>query len=237
MRIYQITDTHVAPKAHYTRDNFTRLMGFCRQDPPDLLVLSGDLTQEDADANTCEWMADHIPADLPHVVLEGNHDDPDVIERVFTNAIPNSFGAFAIPLDAVDLAFANTGSGHFPDEQLEWLQHRRLRENSVLFTHYPPRRVSGGYMDSNWALANQDAADAALRETRIGHVFCGHYHAAYSGQSHADSYVLHVTPSPAYEVDLASVERQLSRARIPVQVIDVSGAEVRAGVRYLDKQQ
>lgn len=238
MQIYQITDTHVAPEAHHTRDHFETLMAHCEAEPPELLVLSGDLTREDADVAVCGWMAELIPAGIPHVVLQGNHDDAEVIAQSFPNALnPDASGTLALPLGQIDLVFANTGAGSFPGEQLEWLQSRRVRENSILFTHYPTREVSGGYMDRNWALSNRDEADAALRQTRLGHVFCGHFHAEYAGKADPDAYELHVTPSPSSGIDLHSVEPRSSRAHIPLQVIEVEGAEVRAGVRYLGESR
>ncbi len=238
MRIYQITDTHVAPDAHHTQDSFRTLMAHCVESPPDLLVLSGDLTREDGDVATCTWMADLIPAGVAHVVLQGNHDDPEVIADVFRDALnPDASGAFALPLDAIDIAFANTGTGCFPTAQLDWLRSRRLRENSVLFTHYPTRPVSGGYMDSNWALSNRDEADSVLRETRLGHVFCGHFHAAYAGRADDEAYELHIAPSPAFSIGLESVEPRQSRAPLALQVIDVAGADVHAEVRYLAQAQ
>ena len=203
MRIYQITDTHVAPSTHHTRRSFERLMQYCMQAPPDLLVISGDLTQEDGDADTCRWMCDRIPQGQLHVVVLGNHDDPRVIHECFGAVLnPDPSGCFVLPLDEIDLIFINTGAGALPAEQLLWLQTPRHRAGSVVFTHYPTRLVSDGYMDRRWALTNREQVDQVLCESRIEHVFCGHFHAAYDGRTDPDAYELHITPSPAFAVDL-----------------------------------
>lgn len=231
--IYQITDTHVPLQdEHPVKNNFVILMDYIRQNPADLLVITGDLPGEDGSKEIYEWMKARLPPDQKTFVIPGNHDDAGNLYEVFGEKIcvnPDFFHTMA--LDDIDLVFTNTGSGRFPLDQLELLENESIRDQSVVFTHYPTKKISNGFMDTNYPLQNIPKADSVLKRSKIAHVFCGHFHTEYEV---IDGYVLHVTPSPAFEVDLNQVELQRSPGRIPLRKIEIEGTSTRSKVIYLD---
>ena len=87
-------------------------------------------------------------------------------------------------------------------------------------------------MDLNYPLGNQQEADAAISESNISYVFCGHFHTAHKDQA---AYELNVTPSPAFTVDLHSAEIKIGKPRVPLCKIEVNGTRVESSVIYLDE--
>jgi len=233
--IYQVTDTHVPDDpAEKVAGNFRQLMDYVHDNPADLLVISGDLTKLDASLPAYQWILEQIPSGQETVILPGNHDDAGTMFAVFGKALCRDPDfQFTIPLGDIDLVFSNTGSTHFPADQLDAVTSDTVRAGSVLFTHFPTRVVGDGFMDRTYPLADVDAVDARLSVSHIRHVFCGHFH------TEADlpgPYNLHVTPSPAFDVDLESVKPKIGPPRIPLRRIDITGREVATSVIYLDDE-
>jgi len=231
--IYQITDTHVPHESdNPVKKNFLILMDYIRQNPADLLVITGDLPGEDGCKDIYGWMKAQLPEDQKTYVIPGNHDDDVNLYEAFGEKIcvnPEFFHTMA--LEDIDVVFTNTGSGRFPRDQLEHLENESIRNQSIVFTHYPTKKLSGGFMDKTYALQGIPEVDAVLKRSNIAHVFCGHFHTEHEA---VGGYELHVTPSPAFEVDLNEVELKLSRGRIPLRRIEIDGTSTRSEVIYLD---
>jgi len=231
--IYQITDTHVPLEAENpVTTNFLTLMDYVRQNPADLLVITGDLPGEDGSREVYQWMKAQLPPDQKTHIIPGNHDNDSNLYETFGKPIcvnPDFFHTIA--LDDIDLVFTNTGSGRFPLDQLEYLEGEHIRNQSVVFTHYPTKKVSNGFMDTNYPLQDISEVDAALKRSKIAHVFCGHFHTEHDV---VDGYELHVTPSPAFEVSLNDAELKLGRGRIPLRRIEIEGTSTSSKVIYLD---
>jgi 3',5'-cyclic AMP phosphodiesterase CpdA len=78
-RLVQISDTHLSPRHGCFQDNFDTLLGWLAADPPDLIVVTGDLSLDGADS--AEDLA-HARAQLGRLparclMLPGNHDVGD----------------------------------------------------------------------------------------------------------------------------------------------------------------
>jgi 3',5'-cyclic AMP phosphodiesterase CpdA len=230
--IYQITDTHVPPEeGKPVRANFVALMDFVARNPADLLVLTGDLPGEDGNKEVYEWMKEQLPENQLTYVIPGNHDDDENLFDAFGEDICVNREFFhTLPLDEIDLVFTNSGSGILPPEQLDYLSSEVIRQHSVLFTHYPTRKISDGFMDSTYPLKNHDQADTAISRSKIDHVFCGHFHTEHASEG---NYNLHVTPSPAFEIDLNDPEIKISKGRVPIRKIQIDGSTVSTEVIYL----
>ncbi|SKA37962.1 3',5'-cyclic AMP phosphodiesterase CpdA [Enhydrobacter aerosaccus] len=75
-RIAQISDTHLSDEKPFFVDNFARVGEALRQDRPDLVLNSGDITLDGA-SNEADMAAArllHDGLDLPMRFLPGNHD-------------------------------------------------------------------------------------------------------------------------------------------------------------------
>ena len=78
-------------------------------------------------------------------------------------------------------------------------------------------------MDQTYPLMNRDAVHAVLCDSPVSHVFCGHYHADTVVES---GYQLHVTPSPAFNVDLYADDVKIGQPDVPFREIVIEGASV-----------
>jgi len=230
--IYQITDTHVPPEdGKAVRSNFKTLMGYVSNNPADLLVLTGDLPGEDGNKEVYEWMKEQLPENQLTYVIPGNHDDDENLFEAFGEDICVNREFFhTLSLDEIDIVFTNSGSGVLPTDQLDYLSSDAIRQHSVLFTHYPTRKISDGFMDLTYPLKNQAQADKAITGSKIDHVFCGHFHTEFMSLGEYD---LHVTPSPAFDIDLHDAEIRLSKSRVPIRKIEIDGTKVTTEVVYL----
>ncbi len=231
--IHQVTDIHIPVTGDFTvRDNFVRQMQYVAEAGPDLLTITGDLPGEDGSVEAYRWIRNQLPAGIPCLVLPGNHDDPASLFSVFQsdmNTNPDFFEKIA--LADLDLVFANTATNALPADQIAAIADESIRKGSLLFLHHPTEEVSGGFMDRNYALVNREEVSQAISASNIEHVFCGHFHTEYLRRT---TYDLHVTPSPAFEVDRDSVEPVISPPEIPLREIVVDGSSVATQVLYLE---
>ena len=76
LRIVQISDTHLSHRRAYAVPNVTAILDWLEQDPPDLVVHTGDITADDPDDAEEAAFARRLLVDrgLPLVVIPGNHD-------------------------------------------------------------------------------------------------------------------------------------------------------------------
>jgi 3',5'-cyclic AMP phosphodiesterase CpdA len=230
--IYQITDTHVPPEAGKpVRLNFQALMEYVAENPADLLVLTGDLPGEDGSKEIYEWIKKQLPAGQKTYVIPGNHDNEENLFEIFGEEICVNREFFhTMSLEEIDVVFTNSGSQTFPPDQLDHLSSEDIRQHSILFTHYPTRKISDGFMDLNYALKNVAEANQAIAKSKVDHVFCGHFHTDFVARG---DYDLYVTPSPAFEVDPHEPEIKLSKGGVPIRKIRINGTSVETEVIYL----
>ena len=232
--IHQITDTHIPVTGDMrVSENFLELIAYSKSIGPDLLVLTGDLPGEDGNREVYEWIRASLPADIPHIVIPGNHDDPVALFEVFKGGLNiNPDFCEKIALNEIDLVFVNTASTRLPKDQLLFLQNEEIRPDSILFIHHPTREISGGFMDTNYPLLNRDVVDTAIAASQISHVFCGHFHTEF--EVHAE-YNLYLTASPAFDVDRDSLGPIIGPPRVPLREIVVEGRQVSTKMIYLGK--
>lgn len=227
--IYQITDIHIPIEGdgeEHFRDNFLTIMAYIRQNPPDLLVITGDLAFDQPDAY--EWTREQLPASVDYVVIPGNHDNSTDLFNAFPNAhVINEDFYFTLATDDIDLVFANSAAESIPHDQLEKLGSAAIRPGSMLFVHHPTKVLSAGFMDLTYQLRHVQHADRVISAGNIKHVFCGHFHCEH--EIH-DDYSLYLTPSPAFEINLHNPKFTLEPTRIPIRRIEVEGRQVTTSV-------
>jgi alkaline phosphatase D len=76
MRIVQLSDIHLSPTNRDTTADFDRIAAWLRADPPDCVVVSGDLAEFDPDSEAERHYAFERMSELPApvFVIPGNHD-------------------------------------------------------------------------------------------------------------------------------------------------------------------
>ena len=230
--LLQITDTHVPldPEKRAHR-NFLKQIEFVGHYKPNILVISGDLPAEDGSKEIYSLMAQALPLEQEVVIIPGNHDKPEMLYEVFgkERCKTPSF-CHVVPLPDIDLVFVDSSSGTLSISQQQTLQG--VRSESILFIHHPTKKLSNGFMDTNYPLQNLSEVDAAIRRSPIAQVFCGHFHCEHTV---VEDYALHVTPSAAFRVGLNETEINVSYGGIPLREIIVDGTSVSTQVIDIEK--
>jgi Icc protein len=229
VRIHQVTDLHVPDddcdeRYAHVRRNVLRQFQFVESDKPDLLVISGDLTMNDASELGCRWLYENLP-DVPVIVIPGNHDDPKLIEKIF--------GSWPQEQEYHDclLMFLDTSSDYLPEDQLKVLNERSTCKPCVLFMHHPPHLIGSGFMSTNQPLQNWADVAQGISNAGIEHVFCGHYH--NSARVTCEGFELYLTPSPAFQIALESEQFVMEEFQASVRIIDVTAGHVVSELVYV----
>lgn len=219
MLIAQITDTHIkVPGAlAYGRVDTATMLAQCvdaimrLEVAPDLVVLTGDLT----DFGTKEEYAHLrcILSPLPQrlVAVPGNHDEREGLRAAFADGgyLPASgFLQFAIdehPLRIVglDTVVPMQGRGELCRDRLAWLD-RTLGEKpdqpTLVLMHHPPFLTGIDHMDAIGLTGREPFARVVERHPQVVRILCGHLHRSiFSTVGHR---LALTCPSPAHQVAL-----------------------------------
>lgn len=194
--ILHISDLHFG--SPFLRDRAEAVVELAREAPPDVLVVSGDLTQR-AKREQFEEAASFLERfRCPVVVTPGNHDVPlyRVWERFLApyrhyrdcvrqelNTVTRTSGATIVSLNSSrSFTFSN---GRLEREQLafaaEAFDESPVTDLRVVVTHHhlaPPPDFGGARV-----MPKARRALRSFREQRVDLILAGHTHRAYIGDS------------------------------------------------------
>ncbi len=218
--IAQLTDIHVgfAPDAGADELNLVRLKAVLARvlggpNQPDLLVLSGDLTDHGDAASFARLTA--LLADCPCPILPmiGNHDSRAGMLGAFAQLRPAKGGFLHYVVDApmglriicLDTFEEGRHGGAFCEARASWLTDRLTEapdQPTMIFMHHPPLATGIDWMDP----APDEPWIARLRAVLEGQhqvqaVHCGHLHRPIT--TRFAGIPLGVTPSVAPLVAMA----------------------------------
>ncbi|MEE4201951.1 metallophosphoesterase [Erythrobacter sp.] len=232
--IAQITDTHIGfePEAGENEFNFVRfrnVLGHLLSQPvqPDLLILSGDLT-DGGQAECYERIRDTVAdCGFPVAVIPGNHDNREEMLRAFPDCpTADGFAQFAIELGegddmlrvlCLDSFEPGRHGGAFCETRAAWLA-RELADHpdtpTVLFLHHPPVVAGIEWMDprpgEEWYRRFHDTVRG---HSQIASIQAGHLHRPL--HSVVEGIPLSVTPAvaPAVALDLRPMDADVADSR------------------------
>ena len=225
MLIAQLTDIHIGfdPETQPEELNRTRFRAtlarvFETPNAPDLLVLSGDLTDHgDADsfARIATLLAD-VPC--PILPLVGNHDTREELLRAFPGCSQqNGFVHYVVERDGLAVICLDTlepgrHGGAFCADRRDWLRARLGALGGLpvlIFMHHPPVISGIDWMDpapdETWLVNFGEAV--AGHEDHILAIHCGHLHRPLAARFRGIP--LGVTPSvaPLVALDLSPIDQ------------------------------
>lgn len=232
--VAQITDTHVGFEAEAGENefNFVRfrnVLGHLMSQPvqPDLLLLTGDLT-DGGDPDCYRRIRDQI-ADCPFPVhvIPGNHDCRDTMLEIFPDCpTADGFAQFAIDCDdgsdglrilCIDTFEPGRHGGAFCEVRAAWLT-RELEAHpdtpTVIFMHHPPVVAGIEWMDprpeEEWY---RRFHDTVAGHSQIVSIQAGHLHRPL--HSVVEGIPLSVTPAvaPAVALDLRPIDTDVADRR------------------------
>jgi 3',5'-cyclic AMP phosphodiesterase CpdA len=158
-----------------------------RDNPPDAVLVSGDLTDNATDA-AYERARELLTAlDAPTYVLPGNHDDRDGVRRHFD--LPGEIGTpvqYAVDLGPLRLVVIDTTRpgadyGELDAQRLAWLEAELARapdQITVLAMHHPPLSTASPAWDRVGlpAADRRALAEVVQRHPQVRRMVAGHMH-------------------------------------------------------------
>ena len=228
MLLAQISDTHIAPSGRRTygfvpmAENLQKCVAHINARPlrPDLVVLSGDVTNDFSrnEALRAKSILDGL--DMPYVVIPGNHDDRDVLYDVFAGpACPGRVAGFIcytldlgpLRLVALDSTRKGAAGGELCKTRRDWLE-AQLAENDkpvILALHHPPLACGVPESDEDGFLGAGELGEIVARHPDIERILCGHIHL----HTHArwNGTVVTTAPSMGMPLDLDLTQAHPSR--------------------------
>ena len=201
MRVLQLSDPHLLadPRGRCRgRDPLAQLHHGWHQAlaqlaaPPDLLLISGDLCQDESWGGYVQLRrflaASVAPAGIPVALLPGNHDHPALLQAVLARS-GAALAPALVPLGPWDLLLLST---HRPAAVEGWIEHGQLAwlarqlasgEGPLLVAlHHPPVLLgSGSALDALALQRPERLLELLLASERVRGVVFGHIHQHWQG--------------------------------------------------------
>lgn len=190
MRLVQLTDLHLLadPSALYrgqaTRAHFLAALKLALRLQPDLLLLTGDLA-EDEQLATYQWLFQQLNnSGLNWQWLPGNHDNPELMDSFSPTDFHQQTQHWQIL--GLNSHLPNQTQGELDRKQLERLKLALTNPKPLLIAlHHPPVAVNSQWKDAI-ALQNSAAFWKLLKDQNHARlVIFGHVHQAFSSSKHA----------------------------------------------------
>ena len=188
LRVIQVSDCHLSrdPKTPYRGQNADRnlssLLPAIRRWQPDLLLLTGDVSEDASAAAYGRVAAQLSTAGAPVLALPGNHDDPALMRRYFPLGPwdgPHTYTSRNWLLVLLDSTEPCCVAGAFSDSYLEQLE-RFLRkgpdQHVLLALHHQPVPVNSPWIDRYGLEPAEAFWDLIDRHPRVRCITWGHVH-------------------------------------------------------------
>lgn len=208
LKIGQISDIHIGEDESLVqgidvRANFMKALNSPSMHGIDLLVLSGDLANEDAEPGAYEYMRDQVAKmSIPVCIIPGNHDRVEVMQNYFDLPVKNGKCYYRFDFQGRSMFFIDSACGEVSQDQLDWLEQEipKVKEEVLLFMHHPPCFCNHRFMDLRYHLRNMvDVRKVLNKFDNLKHIFCGHYHSDFCVE--IDGKTVHVAPSTQMQID------------------------------------
>lgn len=229
MLVAQISDTHIAPPGQKTygiapmAENLARCVEHVNSltMPPDLVLLSGDVTNDFSHAEALR-VANILKAlNCPYYLVPGNHDDRDVLWDVFGGgAIPSRADGFinyvieggTVRIIALDSLFKGQSGGEICDQRAAWLRDTLALgddQPTVIFMHHPPMKCGVPESDLDGFSGADTLGDIVMDHPNIERILCGHIHLLT--HTRWCGTVVTTAPSMGMQLDLDLTQSKASR--------------------------
>lgn len=250
-RIVQLTDLHLLPHVDErlrgvpTVRVVVDVLAHLRLHVPevDLLIISGDLAQEESRA-TYRHLASMLEPWVSQLrMIPGNHDDRGELQEVFSHhvTVVDDRIVFAETLDAwrligLDSQEPGQVAGRVGPEQLAWLDGQlgeHLDSPTILFVHHPPVSVETTWFDVIGLLDAEALRAVIQRHPQVKLVCCGHVHFEFAS-SIASTQVL-TTPAASFQFAPRTPSQEYDLRPPGYRIIELDEAEYRTQVVRLPR--
>lgn len=231
--VAQVTDLHLFARVDQqlmgvtTAETFRVILEHLGQlqPKPDLLLLTGDLSQDESSASY-QWLQDVlVPLGIPTYWLPGNHDNLLVMEQVLHQppiSPEKSFEAGEWQFLLLSSWVPGCVHGQLSQPTLAWLE-QQLQVNhqpTLVSLHHPPCPIGSAWMD---AIALQNPAEFLRiieRYPQVRLVVFGHIHQAFEDQHQGVCYL--GSPSTCAQFQPKSREFAIAQAQPGFRLLTLS---------------
>ncbi|WP_290762539.1 metallophosphoesterase [Fibrobacter sp. UBA4297] len=228
LKIGQISDTHIGADASCVQDidvrkNFLTAYNADSMKNLDLLVISGDLADEESPEAYAYIAGILEDCKVPVCIIPGNHDKLEIMEKFFdlNGKVHNGRCYYRYDIAGRSIFFLDSADGTVSSDQLRWLEEEtaKVEGEVLLFLHHPPCHCNHKFMDLRYAMKNIDEVQATLSKiNNLKYIFVGHYHSEMV-EKIGDKTVF-VTPSTQMQIDPNSSVFCLSSAAPGWRVVE-----------------
>lgn len=216
--IAQITDTHLFANAGerllglQTAESLRAVLAEVKilKRQPDLLLLTGDLSQ-DGSGGSYELLQHMLEScDTPAYWIPGNHDNPDVMAQVLRRSpfsCQKSFFAGGWHLLLLDTSVPGCVHGYLSQNSLTWLDHELHHSGNkpaLIALHHPPLQIGSAWMNDIGLLNAEALLDVCDRHSHVKLVSFGHIHQEFNHDRRGVRYL--GTPSTCIQFKPNSVD-------------------------------
>ena len=187
-RVIQLSDTHLFSDLDQdllgmpTARSLATVLARVRQLQPDLLLLTGDLSQDET-ACSYERLRDLVtPLGIPTYWLPGNHDQPVVMAQVLEDTVISSEKQFQRQgwnFILLDSAQPGQVDGYLSPEALDELEHQLQElpiQPTLIGLHHPPCLIGSDWMDQIGLRQPEAFCSLVERYPQVKLVLFGHIH-------------------------------------------------------------
>ncbi len=189
----QISDVHIGGRTAGNGERFSAAIAEINAmtRPPDLLLLTGDLTENGTAAEWAEFRERLSVLTVPWEALPGNHD----------RNVEELRGHRAISAGPLQLVLLDTSNDVFTADDASWLDAQLAlhpHTPTVLGIHQPPFETGIWWMDCVGLKGGELCEEVVRRHPQVIKVLSGHIHRSI--QSNWGSCSLWVCPSTAVSI-------------------------------------
>lgn len=201
--VAQITDTHLFANPNQ------QLLGLQTEDSlqtvlrqiqalharPDLILLTGDLSQDASTASYDRLQTLMCPLNIPIYWVPGNHDDPQVMAQRLVEppfSAQKSFHVGGWQFLLLDSSIPGRVHGQLSPVTLDWLDWELgqfTHEPAVIAFHHPPFLVGSDWMNEIGLRNADDFFAVCDRHSRLKLVLFGHIHQEFTHHRHGVDYL------------------------------------------------
>ena len=152
---------------------------------PDLVVATGDLTNNGEPAELAELQRLLEPLELPLMVLPGNHDDHEAFRTGFDMPwAADDHMSWTLDLDelvlvGLDITVPGQLYGRFDEVKEQWLQRvlgRAVGRPTLIAMHHPPFATGITAMDKTMVRGADAFLELVSAHPHVKRIICGHIH-------------------------------------------------------------
>lgn len=233
--VAQITDTHLFATDEQqmlgltTHDCLQAVVAHLRQlqPQPDILLLTGDLSQDETKESYQRLQEIISPLQIPTYWIPGNHDDLALMQQLLNQPpifADKSFTAGGWHFLLLSSWVPGKVYGKLSRASLEWLEQelQSIGDKPTLISlHHPPCAIASAWMDEIKLQNPNDFYAIIDRYPQVKLVLFGHIHQAFEQQRRGVSYL--GSPSTCVQFKPKSVEFAIEQVQPGFRLLTLDG--------------